>query len=97
MVGSALLSPYLALVLQPVGSRTTSIVNSTGFGEPSAFLGGQGSGIRNRPRFSRSECDFSRSCGSPGQFDPSNAANTGSLPSVFRHRSSRPVVDRLIP
>src|SRR5580704_4274739 len=96
-VGWALLRPYSRLVLQPVGSRTTSIVNSTGLGEPSAFRGGQASGIRKSPRFSSRECELSFSCAKFGQFEPSNAAKTGSLPSVARQRSVRPEADTLIP
>src|SRR6266404_5874400 len=96
MVGSPLLRPYSRLVLQVVESRTTSIVNSTRFGEPLAFLGGHASGIRNRPRLSSSEWELASSCGRPGQFDPSNAAKTGSFPSVNRQRSARLAAETLI-
>src|SRR6516164_177564 len=96
-VGWALFKPYAGLKLQPVGSRTTSIENSTALGEPSALRGGHESGMRYKPRLSRSECDFSLSCGKSGQFDPSNAANTGSLPSVASQRSRKLAADTLIP
>src|SRR5690348_14124089 len=81
MWGSGLCRPYLGSVLQPVGSRTTSIVNSGFTGVPSGPTDrGQGNDTRNRPRFSNKECESGSSCGKLGQLEPSIAANTGSLP-----------------
>src|SRR5678815_5208467 len=87
MVGLLLVKPYCGSVLQRVGSRTTSMVNSGSMRVPSDFRGGQGKKTRMRPRSSSSECEAGSSCGRLGQFLPSMAANSGSLPLVSRHRS----------
>lgn len=55
--------------------------------------GGHGIAIRNNPRFSSSECEPASPCGRSGQFDPSIAANTGSLPSVSFQRSCSPAAE----
>ena len=96
-VGERLVNPYSGWVLQPVGSRTTSIVNSGSTGVPSARLGGHGRGTRNRPRFKSSECDAASSCGRLGQLLPSIAAKIGSRPFVSRHRASMVSTDTLMP
>ena len=62
----------------------------------SAFFG-SASGTRISPRFNNNECDFSSSCGRLGQFDPSIAANNGSLPLVRRHKSRAASAETLIP
>src|SRR6266699_311973 len=56
-VGLALFSPHAGSRFTPVGSRTTSTVNS-GFG---FWAGGQGRPTRNNPRLSNRECDAYRS------------------------------------
>ena len=54
-IGVGLFRPYRGLVLQPEGSRTTSIVNSGSMTVPFAAFGGHGRNTRNNPRSSNSE------------------------------------------
>ena len=54
-VGRGDARPCTGCVLQPVGSRTTSSVNSTGSGAPFAASGGHGSATRIRPRVRSNE------------------------------------------
>ncbi len=83
-------------VLQPVGSRTTSSVNSGSSGLPSASRGGHG----RRRGSARAPAAANARPGPPagrcGQFEPSIAANSGSLPCVASQRSRAVAADRLI-
>ncbi len=96
-MGEAECRPQRALALQPVGSRTTSMSKSGLIARPSRSRGGQGRAIRNSPLSSNSECEVGSTCGRSGQFDPSNAANSGSLPPVSAHRPRAEAAERLMP
>ena len=61
MAGWRLLKPKTGSKLTPVGSLTTSIVNSGVTARPAMGRGGHGSPTRISPRLSSSECELSLS------------------------------------
>ena len=95
-MGCAELKPYCGCRLQPVGSRTTSMLNSGSMRLPAASCGGQGRNTRNRPRLSSSECEAGSCCGRCGQLAPSTAAKIGSWPCVTCHCCRMLSSDRLM-
>src|SRR5690606_20727386 len=96
-VGDALARPKSSLVLQPVGSRTISIVNCGTTACPNTGCGGQGRGMRIRPWLSRREWEAGSPWGKFGQLEPSMAVNRGSRPRVASHRARAVAADKLIP
>src|SRR5215475_8447205 len=95
-VGLAPFKPYVSSRLTPVGSRTTSMVNSGLTGRPLSSRGGHDKPMRKSPRLSSSECELSGAWGNLGLFEPSTAAKTGSSPLVTRQRSRNASTETLI-
>src|SRR5262245_15237157 len=95
-VGLTPFKPYVSSRLTPVGSPTTSMVNSGLTGWPLSSRGGHGKPTRKSPRLSSSECEDSGACGNLGLFEPSTAAKTGSSPLVRRQRSRNASTETLI-